>query len=101
MEMYTESLKAELNAKHISPLPVAGPSRHQHQHPPILTGALAHPHLYSPICTMSSQPLVARQLAGKTVVVVGGSSGIGFAVASSLVEEGATAIIASSSVGKA
>jgi NAD(P)-dependent dehydrogenase (short-subunit alcohol dehydrogenase family) len=46
---------------------------------------------------MAPQPLVVHRLAGKKVVVIGGSSGIGFAVASALIEEGATVHIASSS----
>jgi NAD(P)-dependent dehydrogenase (short-subunit alcohol dehydrogenase family) len=49
---------------------------------------------------MAPQPLVAHQLAGKKVVVIGGSSGIGFAVASALIEEGASVVVASSSAEK-
>jgi NAD(P)-dependent dehydrogenase (short-subunit alcohol dehydrogenase family) len=43
------------------------------------------------------QPLVANKLAGKKVVVLGGTSGLGFGVASALVEEGATVVVASAS----
>ena len=39
----------------------------------------------------------ARVLAGKKVVILGGSSGLGFAAASALIEEGATVVIGSSS----
>jgi NAD(P)-dependent dehydrogenase (short-subunit alcohol dehydrogenase family) len=39
-------------------------------------------------------------LAGKTVLVIGGSSGIGFAVAKAALTEGASVVIASSSVPK-
>jgi NAD(P)-dependent dehydrogenase (short-subunit alcohol dehydrogenase family) len=49
---------------------------------------------------MAPQPLVAHQLLGKKVIVIGGTSGIGFAVASALVEEGATVIVASSSASR-
>jgi NAD(P)-dependent dehydrogenase (short-subunit alcohol dehydrogenase family) len=49
---------------------------------------------------MAPTPLVVNKLAGKKVVVIGGSSGIGFAVASALVEEGASVVISSSSTEK-
>ncbi|UZJ56242.1 hypothetical protein CBS101457_005562 [Exobasidium rhododendri] len=45
---------------------------------------------------MSPSPTVAQQLNGKTVVVIGGTSGIGFATARGLIEEGASVIIGSS-----
>jgi NAD(P)-dependent dehydrogenase (short-subunit alcohol dehydrogenase family) len=49
---------------------------------------------------MAPTPLVVNRLAGKKVAVIGGSSGIGFAVASALVEEGASVVISSSSAEK-
>jgi NAD(P)-dependent dehydrogenase (short-subunit alcohol dehydrogenase family) len=49
---------------------------------------------------MSPQPRVVNKLVGKKVVVIGGTSGIGFAVASALIEEGATVIVSSSSAAK-
>lgn len=42
----------------------------------------------------------ARILAGKKVVVIGGSSGLGFAAASALIEEGAHVVIGSSSADR-
>lgn len=41
-----------------------------------------------------------RVLAGKKVVIIGGSSGLGFAAASALIEEGASVVIGSSSAAK-
>src|ERR1700719_2296289 len=41
-----------------------------------------------------------RELSGKRIVMLGGSSGIGFAVAQQAVAEGATAIIASSNADR-
>lgn len=49
---------------------------------------------------MSAQPKVANQLHGKKVVVLGGTSGIGFSVASAVVEEGGSVVIASSNQGR-
>jgi NAD(P)-dependent dehydrogenase (short-subunit alcohol dehydrogenase family) len=49
---------------------------------------------------MAPQPRVVNKLAGKKVVVIGGTSGIGFAVASALIEEGAAVIVSSSSAAK-
>jgi len=49
---------------------------------------------------MTAQPKATQRLANKTFVVLGGTSGIGFAVASSLIEENATVIISSSSNAK-
>jgi NAD(P)-dependent dehydrogenase (short-subunit alcohol dehydrogenase family) len=49
---------------------------------------------------MAPTPLVVNRLAGKKVVVIGGSSGIDFAVASALIEEGASVIISSSTAKK-
>jgi NAD(P)-dependent dehydrogenase (short-subunit alcohol dehydrogenase family) len=49
---------------------------------------------------MAPQPRVLNKLVGKKVVVIGGTSGIGFAVASALIEEGATVIVSSSSATK-
>lgn len=49
---------------------------------------------------MSAQPKVANQLHGKKVVVLGGTSGIGFAVASGVIEEGGSVVVASSNSGR-
>lgn len=46
---------------------------------------------------MSAQPRTSSLLAGKKVVIIGGSSGLGFATASALIEEGASVVIGSSS----
>ncbi|KAJ1018576.1 hypothetical protein NDA16_004858 [Ustilago loliicola] len=46
---------------------------------------------------MSAQPRTSSLLAGKKVVIIGGSSGLGFAAASALIEEGASVVIGSSS----
>jgi len=51
------------------------------------------------ISTTQSAPSL-RHLVGKLVVVVGGSSGIGFAVAQSSLEHGAKVIISSSNQAK-
>lgn len=50
--------------------------------------------------TMPAQPKTSHQLQGQKAVVIGGSSGIGFAVASALVEEGVHVVIASSTQSK-
>lgn len=49
---------------------------------------------------MSARPKATHQLANKTYLVLGGSSGIGFGVASALIEENATVWVASSSASK-
>lgn len=49
---------------------------------------------------MSAQPKIVNQLHGKKVVVLGGTSGLGFATASAVVEEGGTVVIASSNEGR-
>lgn len=49
---------------------------------------------------MSAQPKATQQLANKKYLVLGGSSGIGFGVASALIEETATVVIASSSADR-
>ncbi|KAK0545402.1 hypothetical protein OC846_005692 [Tilletia horrida] len=46
---------------------------------------------------MSAAPKFTSQLVGKRVVVIGGTSGIGFGVAQGLIEEGAEVIVSSSS----
>ncbi|PWY98512.1 NAD(P)-binding protein [Testicularia cyperi] len=46
---------------------------------------------------MSAQPKVVNQLKDKKVVVLGGSSGLGFGAASGIIEEGGSVVIASSS----
>ncbi|PWN98851.1 3-oxoacyl-reductase [Tilletiopsis washingtonensis] len=45
---------------------------------------------------MSAAPKTIHQLREKKVVVLGGTSGIGFAVASALIEEGASVVVSSS-----
>jgi NAD(P)-dependent dehydrogenase (short-subunit alcohol dehydrogenase family) len=45
---------------------------------------------------MTPQPTVGNQLAGKRVAILGGTSGLGFALARGLVEEGASVIVGSS-----
>lgn len=62
------------------------------------TSPYIHFHI-TPAHTMSSSvaPTYLHLLKDKKVVVIGGSSGIGFSVASALVEEGAHVVIASSS----
>jgi NAD(P)-dependent dehydrogenase (short-subunit alcohol dehydrogenase family) len=45
---------------------------------------------------MAPQPTTSHQLVGKRVAIIGGTSGIGFAAARSLIEEGAHVIVGSS-----
>lgn len=45
---------------------------------------------------MPASPKTVGQLTSKRVLIIGGSSGIGFAVASALIEEGAHVIVSSS-----
>lgn len=49
---------------------------------------------------MSAQPRYVSQLKGQKAVIIGGSSGLGFAVASALIEEGANVVISSSNQSK-
>ncbi|CEH13384.1 Reductases with broad range of substrate specificities [Ceraceosorus bombacis] len=49
---------------------------------------------------MSAQPRYVSQLKGQKAVIIGGSSGLGFAVASALIEEGASVVISSSNRSK-
>lgn len=49
---------------------------------------------------MPAAPKVSHQLQNKRALIIGGSSGIGFAVASALIEEGAHVTIASSNQSK-